>query len=235
MFNKRILAAPVIALAALAMSAPQALSGGHPNRAAPNPHAGAGARPSGAIHHPPQGHKPSGGLNYHPTTSKKPNIGHHPATANKPIGAAKHPGVDGKTSVTPKGTTSVTLPGRPKPGVDRPTGDKLPPGVTSLPSANSDRRWWGWGGRWWAGCCDRDERCCRHDHECCHHCPWWSRGCSAGNSPTLSSSATIETQPAAPITPETSAADIIDRMSRALESDRPAKSVDDPPQREKRN
>jgi hypothetical protein len=229
MFNKRILAAPVIAFAVLAMSAPQALSGGPPNRAGSKPHPGTTAKPSGAIHSSPQGRKPGGALNYHPTTSKNPNgnskFGN--ATSKKPIGTQKHPETGGKTSVTPLG--------RPKPGPAGPSGEKLPPGVTSLPSANSDPRWWGWGGRWWAGCCDRDERCCRHEHECCHHCPWWSRGCSAGSSPTISSSATIETQPATPITPETSAADIIERMSRALESDRPAKSVDDPPKREKRN
>lgn len=203
MFNKRILAAPVIALAALAMSAPQALSGGHPTKPATKPNAGTSARPGGAIHRPPQGHKPSGGLNHHPDTSKKP------------IGSPKRPEIGGKTKATPKGGS--------KPGLDRPEAKKLPPGVESLPTASSDHRWWRhWEGHGW----ERDEHWWRHGR------PWWSPGSAAGGSPA--SSVTVETQPASPALPETSAADIIDRMSRALESDRPAKVVDEP-KREKRN
>jgi len=210
MFNKRILAAPVIALAALAMSAPQALSGGHSNRPAAKPNAATGARPGGAIHSPPQGHKPGGALNYHPMTSKKP------------IGTPNRPAIGGKTKVTPKGGS--------KPGLDRPSSEKLPPGVVSLPTANSDRRWWGrWGSRWW----ERDEHCCRHEHGCCYPGPWWSQGSAAGSSPAATSSVTVETQPTTTSASDTNAADIIREMSRANEREKPGKFVDERTKREK--
>jgi hypothetical protein len=205
MFNKRILVAPVIALAALAMSATQALSGGHPNKAAPKPHPGTGARPGGAIHRPPpQGHKPSGGLN------------HHPPISQKPVTAPKSPEITGKTKATPKGGS--------KPGVDRPGVTKLPPGVVSLPTVNSDRRWWGgWEGRWEGRRWDRDEHWWRH------HAPWWGQSFPG----SATSSVSVTTQPPSGTPSETNPADIIREMSRALESEKPTKFVDDQPKREK--
>jgi hypothetical protein len=98
--------------------------------------------------------------------------------------------------------------------------------VEGLPTVNSDRRWWdrhwwgGWEDRWW----DRDE------HWWHHHAPWWSQSIPA----SATSSLTVETQPASGSASETNPADIIREMSRALESEKPARFVDDQPKREKR-
>jgi hypothetical protein len=174
MLNKRIVVAPVIALAALAMSTAQVLSDGHPNRPAPKPHLGTGAGHGGAVHRPPQGHKPTGGLNHHPPISKKP------------VQAPKPPERRGETPGPSKGG---------KPGVSRPG---LPPKVESLPTASSDRRWWdrhwwgGWEGRWW----DHDEHWWRH------HAPWWSQSSPASATSSVSvgtqpaSGSASETNPA---------------------------------------
>jgi hypothetical protein len=170
----------------------------------------------------------------HAGASIRPPV--RPVTASRAGGAINHPSMGGARM---GGMPGISHPaGKPKmstrpsvrpPGITGNTPSPKPPRSADNPPAD-DKKHHG----------QHD----RHDHDRSRNgwfdwsvigtggvqgAPWWSQGSSYGGTPY----GWVENHPYADYETQTKPTDIIREMSRSLESDKAAKSVDDKPKREK--